>query len=234
MRIVWTGRAAACYVLLALAAGPAAAQDISVSNTARFVTSGRYDWTIFLVADPTVLRSIASVEYTLHPTFPNPVRTVTNPAGGFALSSSGWGEFNIFVKITFRDRRVRTLQHWLSLQSEPRAQQPAKIDHEDQHGAVRTRNTSRAAGAGSWNWEIFLDTDRKTLGEIKCVKYTLHPTFPQPERLVCTPGSDPARSFLLSSSGWGTFTVGVEIQFTDGDVRRTTHALTFATPAPRK
>lgn len=233
MRVGWLGRVGGGLALLALVAGPAAAQDISVSNTARFIGNGRYDWTVFLVAAPAVLRSIASVEYTLHPTFPNPVRKVTNPSGGFALSASGWGEFNILVRITFKDGRVRSSQHWLSLQA-PAQRQPAPIEHGDAHGRIGTRNTARVAGSGRWDWELFLETDGKTLSEIKCVKYTLHPTFPQPERLVCVPGSDPARGFPLASNGWGTFTVGVEIQFKDGDARRVAHDLAFAPLAPVK
>jgi len=50
--------------------------------------------------------------------------------------------------------------------------------------AVAVANTSTYAGSGRWNWTIFIDADAATLRQIKCVEYTLHPTFPNPVRTV--------------------------------------------------
>ena len=222
------------HALVVLMAASAAAQDITVRNTAQFVGSGRYNWKVFLVAEPSTLQSISYVEYTLHPTFPNPVRKVTNPADGFALAASGWGEFNILVKVVFKDRRKPPLQltHYLSLQTEQRV--ALKPDHTITHGALRPRNTSQSAANGRWDWQIFIEGDDRTLAEVKCVTYTLHPTFPDPIRMVCAKGTVSGRGFQLSSNGWGTFSVGVDIQFKDGDVRRLTHDLVFTSGAARK
>lgn len=87
--------------------------------------------------------------------------------------------------------------------------------------------------SGRW-WEVFVEGDDRTLGDIKCVKYTLHPTFPEPVRTVCRRGSQSGRGFPLSSNGWGTFNVGVEVTFNDGDARYLTHELIFGSAAPRK
>jgi transcription initiation factor IIF auxiliary subunit len=79
------------------------AQEIKVDNTAKYVGNGRYDWTVFIVAEKAVLSRIQTVEYTLHPTFPNPVRKGIGP--NFSLTSNGWGEFSIKVKIVFKDKK---------------------------------------------------------------------------------------------------------------------------------
>src|SRR6516165_7227020 len=55
-------------------------------------------------------------------------------------------------------------------------------------------NTSTYAGAGRWDWTIFVDADPNTLEQIDCVEYTLHPTFPNPVRKVC---SQPETKFAL-------------------------------------
>ena len=111
---------ASAAILLAWQAGsPARAQDgVAVSNTSHFVGDGRWDWTVFVTAPPAVLSRIQCVEYTLHPTFPNPVRRVCvrgKSSQAFALSSNGWGEFTIAVRIFFRDGKKQRLDYPLKL-----------------------------------------------------------------------------------------------------------------------
>jgi transcription initiation factor IIF auxiliary subunit len=91
------------------------AQDIKVDNTAKYVGNGRYDWTVFIVAEKAVLSRIQTVEYTLHPTFTDPVLEGTGPR--FSLTSNGWGEFNIKVKIIFKDKKKppTVMNYWLKL-----------------------------------------------------------------------------------------------------------------------
>src|SRR5215218_3570604 len=62
-----------------------------------------YEWCVFVDEDPTVINSIKSVEYTLHPTFPNPVRVIEDKSSRFTLCSSGWGTFTIPIRITYED-----------------------------------------------------------------------------------------------------------------------------------
>lgn len=97
----------------------AAQNNLALSNTARAVGDDRWDWTVFLQAPPQVLGRVKCVEYTLHPTFPNPVRRVCDRGTGaraFALNSNGWGEFTIRAKVTFKDGRTQGLEYWLKLQ----------------------------------------------------------------------------------------------------------------------
>jgi transcription initiation factor IIF auxiliary subunit len=89
---------------------------LSVENTAIY-SDGHYSWTVFLVGDKDVLQSIDYVEYTLHPSFPNPVQMVRERGGkcAFAFSSSSWSEFNVHVKIGFKNGSETSLDHWLNL-----------------------------------------------------------------------------------------------------------------------
>jgi len=99
---------------------PLAATDakITVSNTSKFVGDGRWDWTVFIKADKPVLDRIQCVEYTLHPSFPNPIRKVCASGSSsqpFALSSNGWGTFAIKVRVMYRDKSLQQLQYNLVL-----------------------------------------------------------------------------------------------------------------------
>jgi len=105
-----------CAATLASATAP----RITVNNTSKYV-SGRYTWTVFLVADDATLENIQVVEYTLHPSFPNPVVYVKDRGSrcAFPFSSSSWGEFEVKVKISFKDGSAVELKHWLSLLQNP-------------------------------------------------------------------------------------------------------------------
>lgn len=62
-----------------------------------------YDWCVFVDEDLEVINTIRSVEYTLHPTFPNPVRVIKDKTSRFVLFSSGWGGFRIKVRIDYEN-----------------------------------------------------------------------------------------------------------------------------------
>lgn len=72
-----------------------------------------WNWTIFVKADRSALAQIDCVEYTLHPTFRNPVRKVCASDNDFSLSMNGWGTFRVKVRILYRDGGEKTLYHRL-------------------------------------------------------------------------------------------------------------------------
>jgi hypothetical protein len=61
------------------------------------------------------LDAVEMVRYTLHPTFPDPVRTVTDRQTAFKLDAIGWGEFTIQAQIIRKDGGVVPLQRWIAL-----------------------------------------------------------------------------------------------------------------------
>src|SRR5215216_6775980 len=79
-------------------------QNIAVDNTAKYIGDGRYSWTVFLKGDTS---QVASVQYTLHPTFPEPV--VWGKGSNYAFSAVGWGEFNIVARVYFRDKKKQPM-----------------------------------------------------------------------------------------------------------------------------
>ncbi|EFK05401.1 caspase domain protein [delta proteobacterium NaphS2] len=90
--------------------------EIHAENTASPAGGNRWDWTVFIRASRDVLEQINCVEYTLHPTFPNPVRTVCrkgSPDRPFALSSNGWGTFTIDIRVMMKNGQEKKLQHAL-------------------------------------------------------------------------------------------------------------------------
>ena len=206
-------------VLLLIALNASAeVQAISSANTSRYSGNDRWDWTVFIKASPKIINDIKCVQYTLHPTFPDPMRTVCRAGETqypFALSSNGWGTFEIPIKITFKNGQTRFLKHNLQFVT-PRVAQAV---------AITADNTATKVSPDWWNWTVFIKGPNDVLAQISCVEYTLHPTFPDPTRKVCSRGTGPA--FSLSSSGWGTFQIRIRVFLRDGKIQELTHDLKF-------
>ncbi len=198
---------------LAIAAVPCLAAP-KIKNTSTYVGSGCGDWTVFVDADPDTLRQINCVEYTLHPTFPNPVRKVCgHPETKFALSSNGSGTFAVKVRIQYKDGHIENVEHQLIFGQQST---PTPLN-------VTVENWSKEIEPGWWDWSIYIKGATYELKQIRCVEYTLHASFPHPVRLVCSPD----KGFLLTARGWGTFTVPVKLMLKDGTVRELSHRLEF-------
>jgi serine/threonine protein kinase/formylglycine-generating enzyme required for sulfatase activity len=71
-------------------------------------------WTVFVDGD---LTDVDEVTWVLHPTFPDPVETVTAPAHRFALESGGWGPFRLQAFVHTTQGRTIKLAHALVLGS---------------------------------------------------------------------------------------------------------------------
>lgn len=202
-----------------LSGSPAQAQELTASNTSRYVCKGRWDWRVFVQASPGVLGEIRFVEYTLHPTFPNPVRRVEklgDPRYPFGLFSNGWGVFEIAVKVTFKDNRTRLLKHMLNFSAPP----------VERSLPITADNTSRRVREDWWDWEVFIQGPEEALQQVQCVEYTLHPTFPRPVREMVDRGQG-AHAFPFSASGWGTFKIPIRVFLKNGQVQELIHQLHF-------
>jgi transcription initiation factor IIF auxiliary subunit len=77
-----------------------------------------------------------------------------------------------------------------------------------------------------WQWTAFVSGPSDQIEKIECVQYTLHPTFPDPIKKVCS-STDPRHPFALTATGWGTFNLRARIEFKDGTSREITHYLQF-------
>lgn len=214
-------------------------RGVSFNNTATYRGDGRYDWTVYVDADAVTLAKIRSVQYTLHPSFPNPVQTVTNRQTKFALSANGWGEFTIYAKVVFTDGTTGNYSYRLNLLKARRAASSGAPQAAEAPKAVaaaplnldtvtiRTGNTSRNLGGGRWEWAVFLLAPNEVLRQVRYVEYTLHPTFPDPIQRVTERGLEEGKGFVLKATGWGTFEIAIKVVFTNGKTRYLKHQLTF-------
>jgi len=74
-----------------------------------------FRWKIFLKGSDEELDKIDNVTYILHPTFPNPVRKISDRSSNFAFSTVGWGEFEIKAKIKYKTGNEEKKTYWLNL-----------------------------------------------------------------------------------------------------------------------
>jgi tetratricopeptide (TPR) repeat protein len=96
---------------------PRTEKEILIKNTSKPdpKRQGYYNWAIFLEPEE-ALNQVDKVEYTLHKTFPKPIRTTNDRKNKFVLESSGWGEFQVKVKIYFKNKTEPLVKyHWLKL-----------------------------------------------------------------------------------------------------------------------
>ena len=93
--------------------------NIKQSSKQAGTTDDRWEWSIWIDEPEEVLQQIDFVKYILHSTFPNRERKRTSPRDKFKLSSEGWGEFEIFIQVHFKDGRTPLYtSHYLQLSSE--------------------------------------------------------------------------------------------------------------------
>lgn len=81
-----------------------------------------------------------------------------------------------------------------------------------------------------WDWSVWLTGPAADMDKIDYVTYTLHPTFSNPVREVHTRRG----GFRLKSSGWGEFTIYIDIAQKDGGHLQLSHDLELTSePAKR-
>ena len=74
-----------------------------------------------------------------------------------------------------------------------------------------------------FEWNLRINAKNDVLDQIEYVRYELHPTFVNPERII----RDRKSGFLLRLVGWGTFEIPITIQFKDGSSLAIYHQLSF-------
>ena len=87
--------------------------NFAVAQSQKYEGDNWWKWSLWIEGANEDLDQIASVTYTLHSTFPEPIRTVTDRASKFQLRCSGWGIFLIPVKVHLKNGKTITLAHQL-------------------------------------------------------------------------------------------------------------------------
>lgn len=101
---------------------------IAQSSTQDSQEKKYWNWSVWIEAHEEDLNKIKEVEYILHPTFRNNIRSIKSRRTKFKLSSKGWGEFKIHARIYLKDQEDPLyLSHYLKLFSEDQEDQSESI-----------------------------------------------------------------------------------------------------------
>lgn len=93
-------------------------------------------------------------------------------------------------------------------------------------GELRIEQFEKYEGDDWWTWAVWVEGDAAALDQIDYVEWTLHPTFPEPIRMV----RDRASKFRLETGGWGVFQITARAQLKDGQLVRLRHYLELHYP----
>lgn len=86
-----------------------------IQQSESYVADDWWNWSVWIEGAPEELDGVSRVEWQLHPTFPNPIRVITDRTTNFRLDTAGWGVFPIHAAIHFSDGRMEKLRHYLEL-----------------------------------------------------------------------------------------------------------------------
>ena len=203
--------------------------NIRLENSSKSTSGGRYDWTVYVVAEGSILDEIDYVVYFLDPSFPEPKRRITTRENNFSLTASGRGEFLITAKVVLRSGEAIPVEHWLRLEAhrapaeEPEPPPPPPPPEQERGLAVE--NTADFLKGDRWEWTIYIAAPDEVLEQIECVYYILHPSYKEPKREICEKGNVRGEGFFLRDTAWEPFEVGVRVRFRDGQTRFLEHRL---------
>jgi transcription initiation factor IIF auxiliary subunit len=88
---------------------------LSIAQDFTYQGDDYWKWWVWIEGSPEELDHVDYVMYTLHPTFPNPVRTVRDRASKFRLDTAGWGIFRLYAMAAHKDGTRTHLDHELKL-----------------------------------------------------------------------------------------------------------------------
>jgi len=90
--------------------------SIKTAQSFKYQGNDWWKWSIWIEGPTAELDQVDYVTYTLHPTFPTPVRTVDDRGSKFRMETHGWGTFPIQVKVCRKNGEVFKLTHNLILE----------------------------------------------------------------------------------------------------------------------
>ena len=89
--------------------------DYRVEQSEKTEDNEWWEWAVWLEGPDRDLDAIDFVEWTLHPSFPDPIRKTSDRAHNFRLDTGGWGVFQILARLQLKDGRQLKLSHFLQL-----------------------------------------------------------------------------------------------------------------------
>ena len=197
--------------------------SLDIQQTASQAGHGRWHWSVWIDGPDAELDQVESVEWVLHPTFPNPVVPVKQRQTKFRIDRTGWGEFEISANVTAKDGSRQHLKHRLRL-AESGAGSAQQTSGERPAVLIDIQQTASQADDGRWHWSVWIDGPDAELDQVESVEWVLHPTFPNPVVLV----KQRRTKFRIGRTGWGEFEINANVTAKDGSRQHLKHRLRLA------
>jgi NTE family protein len=125
---------------------------LAIAQDSEYQGNEFWAWSVWISGPADQLDSVERVTYTLHASFPDPVRTVTDRSTGFRLETGGWGVFRLYATVHYRDGSSEDLEHDLELTSPDDREPPARTTSvaPDDEIALHTDDSSDGAADGAF------------------------------------------------------------------------------------
>lgn len=88
---------------------------MEIQQSEQYLGENWWNWSVWIEGSGEELDALEFVEWQLHPTFPNPIRRVTDRSTNFRLDTGGWGVFMIHATAHRKDGTTEKLRHYLLL-----------------------------------------------------------------------------------------------------------------------
>ena len=109
--------------------------DVNFNNYSRFLRQRNdysiFGWCVYLDESKQVADRIECIEYILHPSFPNPIRRISDRLTCFSLQSEGWGTFLLNINIIYKDSSEKKTSYSLKLEEDDWPKPPILYDFSD-------------------------------------------------------------------------------------------------------
>ena len=89
--------------------------QFEIAQSAKYEGDNWWTWAVWIEGQDQALNEVECVEWTLHPTFPNPIRKTKDRAKKFRLETGGWGAFQIVARVQLKSGTPIKLRHHLQL-----------------------------------------------------------------------------------------------------------------------
>ena len=90
-------------------------EELTILQWQKYEGEDWWKWAVWIEGRDDALDRIDSVEWVLHPSFPNPIRKRLDRANKFRLETGGWGTFQILARVKLKDDQEIKLRHQLAL-----------------------------------------------------------------------------------------------------------------------
>lgn len=88
---------------------------MEIRQSETYLGNDWWDWSVWIDGSDAELDDVSHVEWRLHPTFPDPVRRVTDRVSKFRLDTGGWGTFVVHAVVHTKSGTPHRLRHQLQL-----------------------------------------------------------------------------------------------------------------------